>query len=227
MLKKVHKEPLEVGDSVRVKDGYEDPDNPDWNIAGWQGRLIEIIEVNPPMILVEWDSITLKNMPASIIEECEEEGLEWAEYQFFPTDVERATARDTQADVKEIKYKLQAQFSWVSLGEEGRRIQQVLAGLDLDDDFEVLHAWEDYLTEKLTFPFEAVIAEFQEYGPLHHGDKVRVYGIADVDEHYGLIAKSRYKGTSYHLPLADLAARDKASLNYQPLSDYSVWFANR
>ena len=80
MLKKVHKEPLEVGDSVRVKDGYEDPDNPDWNIAGWQGRLIEIIEVNPPMILVEWDSITLKNMPASIIEECEEEGLEWAEY---------------------------------------------------------------------------------------------------------------------------------------------------
>ena len=34
MLKKVYKEPLEVGDSVRVKDGYEDPDNPDWNIAG-------------------------------------------------------------------------------------------------------------------------------------------------------------------------------------------------
>ncbi len=62
MLKKVHKEPLEVGDSVRVKDGYEDPDNLDWNIAGWQGRLTEIIEVNPPMILVEWDSITLKNM---------------------------------------------------------------------------------------------------------------------------------------------------------------------
>ncbi len=84
----------------------------------------------------------------------------------------------------------------MSLGEEGRRIQQVLAGLDLDDDFEVLHAWEDYLTEKLTFPFEAVIAEFQEYGPLHQGDKVRVYGIADVDEHYGLIARSRYKGTS-------------------------------
>ena len=28
MLKKVHKEPLEVGDSVRVKDGFEDPDNP-------------------------------------------------------------------------------------------------------------------------------------------------------------------------------------------------------
>ncbi len=72
-----------------------------------------------------------------------------------------------------------------------------------------------------------MIAEFQEYGPLHQGDKVRVYGIADVDEHYGLIAKSRYKGTSYHLPLADLEARDKASLNYQPLSDYSVWFANR
>ena len=89
MLKRVHKEPLEVGDSVLVKDGYEDPDNPDWNIAGWQGRLIEIIEVNPPMILVEWDSITLKNMPASIIEECEEQSLEWAEYQFFPTDVER------------------------------------------------------------------------------------------------------------------------------------------
>jgi hypothetical protein len=91
MLKKMPKEPFKVGDSVRVKEGVNDPNNPDWNIAGWQGRIIEIIEVNPPMILIEWDSITLKNMQASIVEECVTEGLDWAQYQFFPTDVE---ARD-------------------------------------------------------------------------------------------------------------------------------------
>jgi len=51
----------------------------------------------------------------------------------------------------------------LDLGEEGERIQSVLAVL-IQKMTEFIQAWEKYLKRKLKFPFKATVEEFQEEG---------------------------------------------------------------
>lgn len=215
---------LKVGDSVIVKAGMKDPDM-DTEIGGWQGRLIVIED---DMVDIAWDSVTLRNMPGPMIEQCELEGLDWAVMRLETNEVTPTKARDTKSDVNKTKQELASQHQWVYLGEEGKRIQKVLAGGDADDIMEALAAWRKYLEATLVFPFEAIVAESQERGPMRMGDKVKVTGINQVeDDLYGLIADLRVGHRKYAFPLCDLEVTDKASANYQPVRDYVVWFANR
>ena len=58
-----------VGDCVRVKAGVKDPD---WgkDLGGWQGRISGIDKDGDEVVVnIQWDSITLKNMPAAMIEQ--------------------------------------------------------------------------------------------------------------------------------------------------------------
>jgi hypothetical protein len=102
---------------------------------------------------------------------------------------------------------------------------------DEDDDGEEdgeLAAWLENLQGKLTFPFEAEIAEHQEGGPLQAGDRVTVLGLdEEVDDLYGILVSCRYLRQSFVFPLADLEVADKDSPNHQPVDDYNVWFASR
>lgn len=71
-----------IGVSVIVKANVKDPDY-DIKIEGWQGRVTQILD-RGNLINVKWDSITLENMPGSLIDECEEEGFDWSEtYRFW------------------------------------------------------------------------------------------------------------------------------------------------
>lgn len=163
-----------------------------------------------------------------MIEQCEEQGLDWAEMGLGADEVEPAKPRDNQRDVDQIKEQLSSKHGWVSLGEEGKRIQKVLAAMDADEDLDEFGAWEEHLEKNLRFPFEAVIAEFQERGPLRSGDKVVVTGIGDVtDEMYGIIVDLKVGKRKYAFPLCDLEATDKKSANCQLVKDYAIWFANR
>ena len=219
-----------IGDSIRVKPGIKDPDF-GTAIGGWQGRISNIDKSNDEtlcVVSIQWDSVTLKNMPVAMIEQCEEQGLDWAEMALGANDVEPEKPRDTESDVAKIKTQLSSQHGWVSLGEEGKRIQKVLAGIDADDEMGALGAWEEHLDKKLRFPFEAAVAEFQERGPLRDGDKIVVTGNADAtDEMYGIIVDVRVGKRKYAFPLCDLEVTDKKSPNYQLVKDYAVWFANR
>jgi hypothetical protein len=60
---------------VSVKSSVIDPDF-GFDLGGWEGR-IDKISGDGGIICVEWDSITLGNMPESIISECEERGIDW------------------------------------------------------------------------------------------------------------------------------------------------------
>ncbi|MDE3088909.1 MAG: hypothetical protein KGJ80_05950 [Chloroflexota bacterium] len=167
-------------------------------------------------------------MPIAMIEQCEEQGLDWAEMALGANDVEPANPRDSESDVAKIKAQLSSQHGWVALGEEGKRIQKVLAAMEADDDLDEFGAWEEHLEKNLRYPFEAVIAEFQERGPLRDGDKVVVTGNADAtDEMYGIIVDVRVGKRKYAFPLCDLEVMDKKSSNYQLVKDYAIWFANR
>ena len=69
------KNDMKIDDSVKVKNGILCPDLKDLCIGGWQGRISEIIEDDDGNIIVriEWDSITLKNMPDYYIDQSDEE----------------------------------------------------------------------------------------------------------------------------------------------------------
>jgi hypothetical protein len=226
---KKNRSSLKIGDSVRVKEGMPCPDLEDLCIGGWQGRVSEIGEDDDGngLICIRWDSITLKNMPRYFIDQSEEEGLEYVKMYLWPEDAELAECRDTEEDVAKIIAESSKSHSWCWLGEEGKRIQKVLADVDEDNVMKALEVWQKYMAKTLALPFDAVVLGYQDNNPLQSGDKVSVKKISIVDDLYGVIVELRRGRKKYHHPLCDLEVNNEDSANYQPLKDYCVWFANR
>lgn len=217
---------FKIDDSVVVKPGVMDPDL-DVTIGGWQGR-ISAIDQKENLICIQWDSVTLKNMSAEMIDRCEEEELDWTNMFLSPEEVEPAQARDSLEDVEATVEALDEAHSWSFLGEAGQRIQTVLADVSDYDDEAAFKAWEKYLGQTLAFPFEAEVAEnAEDEGPLQVGDVVSVSSLAGSEDLYGVMASVRRQRKGFVLPLCDLEVKDKNSANYQPVNDYVVWFANR
>ncbi|MCB0189750.1 MAG: hypothetical protein KDE31_36010 [Caldilineaceae bacterium] len=215
----------EIGASVRVKDGFIDEETGQ-DMSGWQGRVKEIFP-NEETVMVAFDSVTLQAMPVSYIRQCEEEGYGWDEYGYEMVWLEAAEPRDTLSKVKAAVNARAGDVRYAHLGEEGRAIEAILNEVDPDDEMDEFDAWEAYLAGHLTFPFEAVVDEFQERGPLQSGDRVRVLGIEMVDDSYGVIVKLRHGRKVYHFPLCDLKMIGRASAQKDLVQLYAVWFANR
>ena len=214
---------FKVGDSIIVKSGIKDPDL-DADISGWQGR---ITEINDDTICINWDSLTLKAMAASVIKKCEENGWGWGQMYLLESDVTLTQPRDTAKDVKKAINEIGDTSAWFGLGEEGERIQKVLSGISLDDTESALEAWKRYTERKLKFPIKATVVELLERGPLKIGDKVIIDGLHEfIDERAGILATVVHNQTDYDFPLADLEASDEKSENYQPIKDYAIWHAN-
>jgi hypothetical protein len=217
---------FKVGDVVVVKAGVKVPDF-DAEIGGWQGRILDVYEDNPPTLHIKWDSLSLKGQDGDYFERCVAEKMDWASMYLDADDLKRAEPRDTEEDVEQAVERISGQYGRVVLDEQDRRIQQVLASVDEDDELDALNVWEEYLEKNLAFPFEAVVDEAQERGPLKTGDRVKVIEITDVDEMYGIIAHLRVGRKSYDFPLCDLKVVDESLPNFQLVDDYGVWFANR
>lgn len=103
----------------------------------------------------------------------------------------------------------------------------MLANVNPDDEMAAFAAWEEHLNKVLSFPFEAVVDEFQDRGPLRSGDKVTVQSIVHVDGLYGILVQIKHKRRRSDFPLCDLEALSSNSSNYRFLREYVVWFANR
>lgn len=212
---------FKVGDVVRVRKGVMDPDFEDRCIEDWQG-VIYLTQEDPDLVGIEWDSFTLDQMPDSIIKQSQEENLDYTRILLKPDDVITAESRDSPEDVERVRERIERDTHWLFLGEEGERIQEILYNIDPEDYGASFKAWEAYFEKTLSFPFEAVVSEYQDQGPLRAGDKVLVQKIGLVDDLYGIIVD--IEGGAF--PLCDLRALDKDSPNFQPLRDYAMWFAN-
>jgi hypothetical protein len=219
---------FKVGDSVITKSSVEDPDF-GGDIGGWQGRVtaMRADEKGVPMLDLQWDSQTLRQIPGAAIEHCEEKGLDWSKMVLYADEVEPALARDKPSDVEQAIGEISSQYAWAYMGEQGKRIREALGDAEDDNDWEGFGAWEEYLEKRLVFPFLAEVSEWQERGPLQAGDKVKVIKILDIEYLYGILVDIRIGRRKYVFPLCDLEAVDKESLNYQLTDDYAVWFANR
>lgn len=219
-------ETFKLGQTVRIKDGIKDADF-DVDIGGWQGRIIEL-DPNKQIMLIAFDSITLRNMEQDYVARCEEDGMDWAQYYIGYDDVTLAEARDTAEDVANAAAEVAAQAGWAYLGKEGQAINAILADIDIEDEMGQMEAWRDYFARTLTFPFKAVVDESQgSRSPVEAGDRVTVLALADVDDLYGVIVRVKRKFSTFSLPLCDLKALDEASPNYEPVYLHALWFANR
>lgn len=90
----------EIGASVRVVDGVCDPDYPEVDIGGWQGRVFDLSEDDDgeSLLGIQWDSVTLQHMPRRIITRAERDGIEFSVMYLHAKDVQRASPRDTSRD---------------------------------------------------------------------------------------------------------------------------------
>jgi hypothetical protein len=88
------------GQSVVVNPNVKDYVNADYTIGGWQGRIIDIHEDKEGVFIeVQWDSITLRNMPEEYLEESVNEDLEYESYVLDPNDIQVCEPRDEESDV--------------------------------------------------------------------------------------------------------------------------------
>ena len=166
-------------------------------------------------------------MPPSAIRRSEDMGLDWTTMGLYPEEVEHAEPRDTQAEVDALIEELSAEHAWDYLGIQGQRIHKVLQEVNEDDDMAAFEAWQEYLEAHLKLPFDAVVSEYQERGPLQVGDQVKVVGFEGVENLYGVLVDIKAGRIPYVFPLCDLKAANEKSANFTPTDDYAVWFANR
>ncbi len=94
--------------------------------------------------------------------------------------------------------------------------------------------WGNWLDQNLSFPFEVKRVESLSSNPFKEKDEpfavghiMKVIKIELDDDHYGIIVKVREGRRVAHLPLCELEVTSKNDLNFWPVREYVVWFANR
>jgi len=214
---------FKIGDSVKVKEGIICPDNESVCIGGWQGRISDIGDDG--IVEISWDSVTLIQLPDEYIRQSEAEGLDWSKMCLAVDEIQSARPRDSEAQAVAAAEEIENTAQWMDMGKQGERITKVLA--DAQDAQDEIEIWNRHLKQVLAFPFEAKVSEVQEQGPLDDGDLVKVHGIAEADDLYGILVDVKYGRRHFVFPLCDLTVRNKKSANYTPVQDYCVWFANR
>ncbi|MCD6199929.1 MAG: hypothetical protein J7K15_15410 [Deltaproteobacteria bacterium] len=254
-----------VDDSVVIKEGILDPDYGN-DISGWQGRIYEIDDnFDDPLIRIEWDSMTLRNMPRSVIEDSEKDGLVWSKMDLYASDLEPSKHRDSEEEVAKTLEMISEKYDLeefddgdtglikdeIEIDQQMKRIQAILKVNDEDDmvvNDENLEKYFQYLNKNIAFLCIVTGIEdfrWEEFYVLGPGDQDEYeelkktqpsytdhYRILSFDDHYdednGILANVRRVSDKrkFTLPLEDLEAVGRTSINYQILDDYSVWFVN-
>lgn len=219
---------LRMGESVRVKKGVKNPDNPKFSLAGWQGRVVSFEATDNKdeiSVGIQWDSETLRNMPEEDILDAIENGLDYTGIFLLMTELEKTEPRDTLQEVEQVIKALNYRYRWAELGQEGSRIGKVLEGINEEDIWACFEAWQKYLSGKLRFPMEARYAEGDSESRLKVGDLLTILEFDETDDLSGLMVGVKFKQKKLQVPLADLEGTDESEQS-EALKDYVVWFAN-
>jgi hypothetical protein len=220
---------FKIGDSVIVKAGTKDPDFVDIELGGWQGRVIEIdneVDNINSLIMIEWDSLTLKQLPTDFIHKSNIEFLNWRLMNLAESDLDKTIPRDKKSDVKKTQDFISNNYFVTSLGEQGLRIAEILEGVDPNNELICLEKWLNHLDNKLTFPIHAVVIESEGISYINYDDKVLIKSLNDFDDLCGIIANIKFKGKKIEFPLCDLEVVDKYIADYQLIEDYRTWFGS-
>lgn len=84
-------------------------------------------------------------------------------------------------------------------------------------------AWIKYLEENLSFPFEAEVTPYSYSSVLKHGDIVKITGIENIVDLYGMLMNVKSGRRKYVVPLAELNPVDTNSPNSEMLEAFLEW----
>lgn len=238
---------MNKGESVKVKQGFLDPDFNKFDMSGWQGRIINT-DNKTKLVDIEWDSITLRQLPKAFIEYSVKDGCDYASMWLGIDEIELSCPRDNKSDVKKEFEKLEKLYDGRCFDEEEKRISAILPEDNLSVNVETQNIYYDFLQKNLEKPTILTGSEdfsweekyllggwskkeYEEMKKDHpsYTDKFEFIELTDIiDDLYGIIVKVRRISDKkrFELPLCDLKCCDRKSKNYNLISDYSFWMTN-
>lgn len=241
---------LKIGDSVIVNEGVNDPDFNDFSIGGWQGRIIHISddEANP-LIEIEWDSLTLKQIPQEFIINAHDSWTDFTSMNLNVDEIEVTTPRDSEADAESIRNELHKKHPFISVDQQEKNIFEILSNPDSSVNEDNLETYLLHLKKTIEYPCLLTGSEDfaweepyllggwdkKEYEKLKktqpsYTDIFELIGFDETLEEDGrglfVTVKRISDRKKFTLPLWDLKATDKQSGNYLLISDYSFWMTN-
>jgi hypothetical protein len=213
-----------VGSSVRVTHPLRSPILAKAKMKNWEGRVQGVYYDENDRIVYEvsFDSLTINQMPAELIERAVRE---WEDFQTCDIPeyaLAAAQPRDSEDDAFGAYRKRQHALSWANLPrKQKQRLQDILLRYPhLSDD----ENWDAYLKENLSLPFEA---EIRDIPGMPEGAVVEVVSIYPdfFDDEAGHIVKIRIPGRKGRAeqPLFSLRSKERTGKNYQILEDYYAW----
>ena len=158
---KIRKEmKFKKGDSVRVKkgtsvDGFEKMD-----FTGWQGWVVAYFEdgmEDEKELTVEWDSITLENLPKEYIQKNIDEDFDFDSIILAEDTLEKANKRDNVSDRIKVIQKMEEQYDYLFDVAEGFRPEdsffiELFESNNIDVNPTNLRKYLAYIKENIEMP---------------------------------------------------------------------------
>jgi len=116
---------MKIGDSIRIKDGTLDPDFEKYDMSDWQGRIIEIYNIDGIDFEIELDSITLKKIPRRYILDSLKDGSDYAIMYVSSVDVVKTEPRDSDEEVRAVRLSLNKELNYVSVLDEANSSEKL------------------------------------------------------------------------------------------------------
>jgi hypothetical protein len=104
---------FKIGESVKIQKNVKVENFKDVDFTDWQGRVVEYTDAsNALAILVEWDSITLADMPEAFIKQCNSSETDLiGEMIFKEADLEKAEKRDDLNDRTIVLFDIEEEYN--------------------------------------------------------------------------------------------------------------------
>ncbi len=233
---------VRIGDSIRVRPGINCPDFESLSISGWEGR---VINIEGDMFEIEWDSITLNQMPNNYISDSIVEGVDFSAMYLEVADFDVSMARDRIEDVRRVQSNLERKNSFNKIE---KRISMILNTDDECVNNENLKTYMTYIKENIITPcIMTGMEDFNWEEPYLLGgwdadeyeslkkikpsytdifDYIKLEKIFDENLGLMVIVRRQSDNKEFSLPLWDLKTTDEDSKNAILISDYSSWMTN-
>lgn len=214
---------FEVGSSVCVKKPVKSEVMPGLNMKDWEGRVVNThISIGGKEVYeVEFDSVTLGQIPLKNLREAIYEMEVFDEHDFSANELEKSKPRDKEQDTLIAYRTLLHTYSWdhVEDAKQRKRLQKILLKKPEKTDIE---NWEAYLIRNLKFPFEAVGKGCLVDG-LPEAEYVTIESLLGYNKEVGLIVGGDFDGQKISYPMFDLTTETESDKLYEVLDDYYEW----
>jgi hypothetical protein len=118
-IKRANFNNFKVGSSVRFKPGIREYHFDQFDMGGWQGRILEFMDDKNPdgsegelHVELDFDSITLKQLPVKFIEMCLERRIDFRGIDTWVYNIEAAKPRDTKEDAIAVRLELDKKYDY-------------------------------------------------------------------------------------------------------------------